>query len=61
MTSAEIKTEIQKTVERLPEETLGDILFLLQELQSEPDKNIQMLRFIKETLTEDHNLLERLA
>lgn len=61
MTSAEIKTEIQKTIEQLPEETLGEILFLLQELKSKPGENTQMVKFITETLAEDHKLLERLA
>jgi hypothetical protein len=61
MTSIQVKTEIQKVLDQVPEEVLTDILDLLKELQKQPAENIQLVKFMKQTLSEDKELLEKLA
>ena len=61
MTSAQIKSEIQRVLHEVPEDVLTDILYFLKELQRLPSEEIHLARFIKQTLTEDKELLERLA
>jgi hypothetical protein len=61
MTSIQVKTEIQKVLDQVPEEVLTDVLDFLKELQKQPAENIQLAKFMKQTLLEDKELLEKLA
>ena len=61
MTTKELKSEIQKTLDKVPENILQDILVYLKEIESQPKKGIDMARNLRIILTEDKSLLERLA
>ena len=61
MTTKELKSEIQKTLDNVPENILQDILVYLKEIESQPKKGIDLARNLRTILTEDRSLLERLA
>ena len=61
MTTKELKSEFQKTLDKVPENILQDILVYLKEIESQPKKGIDMARNLRTILTEDKSLLERLA
>ena len=58
MTTKELKSEIQKTLNNVPENILQDILVYLKEIESQPKKGIDMARNLRTILTEDKSLLE---
>ncbi len=61
MTKTELKIEIQKIIDNVPENVLEDILDLLQELQARPSYNVKLANNLRQILSEDNELLERLA
>lgn len=61
MTKTEIKIEIQKVLENVPENVLQDILDLLKDLQNKPTEQIEITHFLRQILSEDKELLEKLA
>jgi hypothetical protein len=61
MTKTEIKIEIQKVLDNVPENLLHDILDLLKDLQNESPKRIEITHSLRQILAEDKELLERLA
>jgi hypothetical protein len=61
MTTVQIKTEIQKVLDQVPDDVLTDVLDFLKELQSHPSDKIRLANFLKQTLKEDKGLLEKLA
>jgi hypothetical protein len=61
MTTKEIKSEIQKTLDTVPEGVLQDILDYLKEFQSKSVDKINLTRNLRDILTEDRELLEKLA
>jgi len=60
MTIKELKSEIQKSLDNVPESILTDILTLLKQVEGQPDK-VKLTRNLRDILTEDKDLLERLA
>lgn len=60
MTVNELKSEIQKSLDNVPESVLTDILALLKQVEGQPDKG-KLTRNLRDILAEDKNLLERLA
>ena len=60
MTKAELKLEIQKVLDNVPENVLQDILSLLKGLQGK-SADIGRIHSLRQILTEDKELLERLA
>ena len=60
MTKAELKLEIQKVLDNVPENVLKDILSLLKGLQGK-SADIGLTHSLRQILTEDKELLERLA
>ena len=60
MTIKELKSEIQKSLDNVPESVLTDILALLKQVEGQPDK-VKLTRNLWDILAEDKNLLERLA
>ena len=61
MTREQIKTEIQKTLDKVPESVLTDVLELLKQAEKLPADQERLFSNLKEILREDKNLLERLA
>mgnify|MGYP000541236978 CR=1 FL=1 len=60
MTIKELKSEIQKSLDNVPESVLTDILALLKQVEGQPDK-VKLTRNLRDILAEDKNLLDRLA
>jgi len=61
MTTSEIKSEIQKVLDEVPETVLENVLTFLKELQKQPKENIQLVSHLKQILEEDNDLLHKLA
>jgi hypothetical protein len=61
MTKTEIKMEIQKVLDNVPENLLHDILELLKDFQNESTEQIQITHSLRQILSEDKELLDRLA
>ena len=61
MTSIEIKTEIQKVLDQVPESVLQDILDFLKELQTKSVDDIKLANNLRKIISEDRELLEKLA
>ena len=61
MTTKEIKNEIQKAIENVPESILKEILSYLNQAQKTSLKDIEMSIPLRQILREDRELLEKLA
>lgn len=61
MTSIEIKKEISKVLDQVPEILLMDILDLLKAVQSDNASNAKLTANFKKILEEDSDLLRKLA
>lgn len=61
MTSVEIKTEIQKVIDQVPETVLPDVLDFLKELQIKSEDQIKLVSNLRKIISEDRELLEKLA
>lgn len=61
MSSAEIKSEINKTLDRIPEDTLEVVLEFLKKLEQQPGQKLELVQNIRKVLEEDSILLQRLA
>ena len=61
MTSIQIKAEIDKLLDEIPESELQGVLSLLQEIKAQPAENAPLAAIIKKIITEDKELLLKLA
>ncbi len=61
MTAIEIKKEITKVLDQVPEKLLVDILDLIKEVQSENYSKSNLTSNFKKILSEDSDLLHKLA
>lgn len=61
MTTKDIKSEIQKSLENVPESVLQNILSYLKQVENQPIENVHMMKNLRDILIEDKGLLERLA
>jgi len=61
MTIKEIKSEIQKSLDNVPESVLQDILDFLKKVENQPTERLNLMKDLRDILTEDKELLERLA
>jgi hypothetical protein len=61
MTVRELKSEIQKSLDNVPESILQDILALLKEAAGSTEDQVNLTRNLRDVLTEDKTLLQRLA
>ncbi len=61
MTTTQLKKEIGKVLDRVPEKLLQDILDLLKEVESEKTTNSRLASNLKNILSEDSELLNKLA
>ncbi len=61
MTSTEIKTEIQKVLDNIPENALQDVLVFLKNLQPNSATQLTLAHNLQQILKEDQELLHKLA
>lgn len=61
MTKTQIQSEIQKVLENVPESILKDVLDFLKELQDQPADKVKLTNNLRQILSEDRDLLEKLA
>lgn len=61
MTAKEIKSEIQKTLDNVPQDILQDILNYLKSIQGKSPDKIKLSKNLRDILAEDKELLDRLA
>ena len=61
MTAIELKTEIQKVLDQVPESILQDVLDFLKELQTKTVDDIKLAKNLRKIISEDRELLEKLA
>jgi len=61
MTKEQLKVEIQKVLDEVPESALEDILKYLKDVRSKSADQVEMSRNLKKILDEDKDLLDRLA
>lgn len=60
MTTQEIKSEIQKSLDNVPDSVLEDVLSFLKKAERSKD-NLTLAKHLRDILNEDKELLERLA
>lgn len=61
MTTEEIKSEIQKSLDKVPDGVLQDILNFLKQAENHPTDRFNLARNLRDILAEDKELLEKLA
>lgn len=61
MTTKDIKSEIQKSLDKVPESVLQDVLDFLKQVENQPIDKVNLTRNLRDILNEDKELLERLA
>lgn len=61
MTHNELKYEIQKAIDLVPDTILEDILSYLKQAQNNSSSSIELSKNLKRILSEDKELLEKLA
>ncbi len=61
MTKQQLKTEIQKVLDNVPETVLQDILTYLKEIEGKTTDEVEMSSLLRKILSEDKELLEKLA
>jgi len=61
MTTNDLKSEIKKSLDNVPESILQDVLSFLHQAEKQPENRITLVRNLKKILEEDQVLLERLA
>lgn len=61
ITNEQLKEEIQKALDEVPETALEDILKYLKEVRSKSSDKVEMSRNLRKILNEDKALLDRLA
>jgi hypothetical protein len=61
MTKTQIQSEIQKVLDSVPETILQDVLDFLKALQDQPADKVSLTNNIRQILSEDKELLVKLA
>ena len=61
MKTHDLKTEIQKSLDHVPDSVLENILTYLKAAESHSDDRVLLMRRLKQILSEDKELLEKLA
>jgi hypothetical protein len=61
MTTKEVKSEIQKVLDKVPDNILQDILDYLKTIQSKSSDSVQLSKNLRQIISEDKALLEKLA
>jgi hypothetical protein len=61
MTTKDLRKEINRVIQEVPEYFLEDILSYLRQIEKKPQKDIEALNDLKRIFKEDQELLEKLA
>lgn len=61
MSASDLKIEIQKALDHVPEYILQDMLNYIKQLNSTTQENIEFSKNLKKILVEDSDLLKKLA
>jgi len=61
MTTKNLRKEISRVIEQVPDDFLDDLLSYLKEFELKSKKDVESAILIRKILREDHHLLERLA
>ena len=61
MTTQQLRAEINKFLNKVPEAVLKDVLDFLEEAQSKTKRQIDLSRNLRKILREDKDLLQKLA
>ena len=61
MTTKDLRKEINRVIQEVPDDFLTDILSYLKEIENKSKKDFDSLRHLKQIFKEDQELLEKLA
>jgi len=61
MTTKNLRKEISRVIEQVPDDFLDDLLSYLKEFELKSKKDVESAILIRKILREDHHLLERLS
>jgi len=61
MTTQQLRAEINKFLNKVPEAVLKDVLDFLEEAQTKTKRQIDLSRNLRKILREDKDLLQKLA
>ena len=59
MTTKQIKIEIEKLLDTIPDTVLQDLLDFLKQAQQQTSDKLELSSYLKKILTEDKQLLEK--
>ena len=61
MTTKDLRKEINRVIQKVPDNFLDDILVYLKEVENKSKNDFDSLRHLKQIFKEDQELLEKLA
>ncbi|HEY5124927.1 MAG TPA: hypothetical protein VIK14_14440 [Ignavibacteria bacterium] len=61
MTTKEIRKEINRVIQEVPENFLEDILFYLKQIEKKSKNDVEAFSDLKKIFREDQELLEKLS
>jgi hypothetical protein len=61
MTTKQLKQEVVKALDQMPDEVLAELLEYMQSLQGKDESSIRRARHLRRILVEDSDLLKALA
>jgi len=61
MTTKNLRKEISRVIEQVPDDFLDNLLSYLKEFELKSKKDVESAILIRKILREDHHLLERLS
>ncbi len=61
MTTKDLRKEIGKAIQEIPDNFLEDILNYLRQIENRSTNELEKLHFVRKILKEDQELLEKLA
>jgi hypothetical protein len=61
MTTKDLRKEITRVIQHVPDDFLNDILDYLKKIEVKSEKDIGSLKHLKQIFKEDQELLEKLA
>jgi hypothetical protein len=61
MDTKDIKVEINKIIDNIPERVLADVLEYLKEVQGQSKESMELSKNLRKIINEDRDLLQRLA